>query len=195
MKDIIIEVDDYIKEVTISKAVRPKYKVNKDGEKVISNPRSANKPRMRKINGQDLWSGIDHHLRSKIAKEIKVYFYEIFKKKKLKFINKKHYPLSIGLTFYGPLGDYDLDNHVSWYRKCIQDALCGNVEFIKVTKGKRNSYIPDRENYPALMEDDNVKCIQSIPCDFVESDSSKLIITIKSLKNVHSKRKTKTSDS
>lgn len=184
MKPIEINIDNYIREVVISKAVRAKYKLNKDGDKVVSNPRSAGKPRYKKINGQDLWSGINHNLRSKIAKELKIFFYEHFRNKKIK-IKKKDYPLSIAIIFYGPLGEFDLDNHSSWYRKCIQDALCGNVEFDKVIdeRGKK-SYVPDRKKYPAIIEDDSVLFVRDIPCSYVESEEYKLKIIIKKIEDV-----------
>lgn len=183
MKNIKIEINDYIKEVMISQAIRAKYKINESGERVVSNTRSVGKPRMRKINGQDLWSGIDHHMRNKLAKSIKIYFYEIFREKGLEKFNKEDYPLSINLTFYGPLSEFDLDNHSLWYRKCIQDALCGNVEFLEsISKGGKKSYIPDRDKYPAIIEDDSVIYVRSIPCNYIESEKSKLVIRIKTIK-------------
>jgi hypothetical protein len=175
-KDVIAQfkVPDYMDTVTLAKARRTLYKQDKHGEKVISNPRTAGKPRTKKINGQSLWVGMNHHLRTKIAKELKKYFYEIFRG--MEYI--KEYPIGIELVFYGPLGEYDLDNLCILYRKCCQDSLCGNVEFLcKIDNGKKVFY-PDREKYPAIIEDDNVNFINEIPTRFVESEGKKLIINI-----------------
>lgn len=174
--DIIatFDVPDYMDEVMLSKARRTKYKEDKDGNVKISNPRTAGKPRMKKINGQSLWVGMNHHLRTKISKELKKYFYEIFRG--TKFV--ENYPIGIELVFYGTFGEYDLDNLSILYRKTVQDSLCGNVEFLcKVENGKKSFY-PDREKYPAIIQDDNVNYINEIPTRFVESDSKKLIINI-----------------
>lgn len=119
-KDIIAKfnIADYMDEVVLAKARRTLYKEDKDGNKKIANPRTAGKPRTKKINGQSLWVGMNHHLRAKIGKELKKYFYEIFRG--TKYIKK--YPIGIELVFYGPLGEYDLDNLSILYRKTIQDA-------------------------------------------------------------------------
>lgn len=169
------EINDYIKQVEISKARRAKYRTLKSGEKKISNPKTAGKPRYFKINGQDLWSGIDHNLRSKVAKEIKKYFYNNYFRD-IKEIEE--FPIGIYLGFYGELGDFDIDNLVVWYRKCIADALAGNVEFKKqVTNGKVR-YVADKAKFPPKIPDDSVKFIRAIPTEFIESETNKLIITI-----------------
>ncbi len=177
-----VEIDDYIEYVTLSKKRRPKYhrkgsnipkkyldttKYNfdtkgtlvdvKTGEKVIANPKVANKPRLKKISGQDIWVGIDHHLRSKIAKEVKSYFKIAFKN--IKPLQAKDYPIGVSIDFYKPIGegDYDLDNLVLIYRKCCHDALKG------------------------IIEDDTVAYLRSMPTNFIpisNNQKRRMIITI-----------------
>lgn len=168
------EIADYMDEIVLAKARRTKYKEDKDGNLKIANPRTAGKPRTKKINGQSLWVGMNHHLRTKISKELKKYFYEKFRG--TKYI--EDYPIGIELIFYGSLGEYDLDNMSLLYRKTIQDALCGNVEFLTKVENGKKTFHPDREKYPAIIEDDNVKFITEIPTKFVESSSKKLTINI-----------------
>ncbi len=87
-----VEIPDYIERIQLSKSRRPKFfqkgdnipkryrderffnfngrgvLVNVDTEeRVIANPRAAGTPREKRINGQDIWSGMDHFLRSKKA--------------------------------------------------------------------------------------------------------------------------------
>lgn len=176
-KNIIfrVEIPDYIKSVVLARKRKAKYRINKDGKKVVSNPKFAGKPRVKVINGQDLWVGIDHNMRSKIAKEIKKYFYNIIKD----LPTIEDYPIGVSFVYYGPLGDFDLDNLTVWYRKCFHDALSGNVDFNKtINSNGKTQYVPDRIKYPPKIIDDSVKYIRSMPTDFVESETSKLVITI-----------------
>ena len=142
---IQVVIPHYIHEVAISKQRRaqyyyygdliPKkyqtddgrYKIipNKNGvltdlttmEKIVKNTKSVGKPRYWRIAGNDILSGIDYNLRSKVFKEVKRYFYEQFQD--VPIIDNKYYPLGIGMDFYDTLGDYDLDNLVIIYRKCF----------------------------------------------------------------------------
>jgi hypothetical protein len=206
-----IEIKDYIQDIILSKARRPVYYkkgveltkalqtrldkgdvcwdnkgclIDSEGNKIVKNTRTAGKPRTHRISGQDVWSGIDHNLRSKIGKELKKYLYDHVKH--LKPI--KHYPIGVSLNFFNKEGDYDLDNLEYWYRKCLHDALCGNVEFLKKlvpqkTNPKKTKpvYIPDRRKYKPIIDDDSVKYIQSKPCYFTpvsETSDRKLVIEI-----------------
>jgi len=159
-------------------------------EKIIKNSRSVGKPRYWRIAGNDILSGIDYNLRSKVFKEVKKYFYEKFRD--VPVIEEQYYPLSLGIEFYDMLGDYDLDNLAIVYRKCLTDALCGNVDFTKTNTGRKNktgdsiySYIPDYEKYPKKIIDDSVVYVRKIPTNFfpVEREEDRhLVVTIKSLK-------------
>ena len=159
-------------------------------DKVIKNSLSAGKPRYWSIAGNDVLSGIDHNLRSKVFKELKKYFYEHFRE--VPHITENLYPLEIGITFFDMVGDYDLDNLVIVYRKCLTDALCGNVEFNKTETGRFNKkgeaickYEPDYIKYPKKMIDDSVKYVISAPTMFVPVDrvqDRQLVITINSIK-------------
>ena len=115
MKELCrIEIPDYITHIELTKKRRPVYR--EDG--TVKNERLLNKPRVKKINGQDLWVTIDPHLRSKIAKELKKYFYEIIRD--LPIISE--FPIGITMDFYGKVGDFDIDNLSLWYRKCFHDV-------------------------------------------------------------------------
>lgn len=177
-KEILkLEIPNYLEEIVISKARRTLYKQNKSGEKVISNPRTAGKPRVRKINGQMIWVGMNHHLRSKIARELKRYFYEFFRGKEL----ITDYPIGISIDFYGKAGDFDLDNLCLLYRKTMNDALCGNVDFIaEVSEEGKTVYKPDWEKYPPIIKDDSVQYITENVSRFIntEEGDKKMIITI-----------------
>lgn len=173
-----IEIDDYIEYVTLSKKRKIKYykkgnqipkkyldtrKYNfdtkgilvdvKTGEKIISNPKTANKPRIKKISGQDIWVGINYHLRSKIAKEVKNYFKVAFKN--IKPLENKDYPIGVCIDFYKPIGDgdYDLDNLALIYRKCCHDALKGIIENDTVTylRSMPTNFIPISNNQKRRM--------------------------------------------
>jgi hypothetical protein len=129
-------------------------------EKIIKNIKTHGKPRFHKISGNDLWSGVDHFLRSKIGSETKKYFYEYFRNT----APIVDYPVGLSVTINdnlkGRMGG-DIDNTAYIYIKAIQDALCGNVEFFKVIQpsdktGKcKVSYMPDRIKYPAIIVDDS----------------------------------------
>lgn len=193
-----ITIPQYMEEVLLSKARRPKYYVKSDklpkkllklievgtlvwtnkvlttveGTKVVKNNRVAGKPRTHRISGQDLWSGIDHNLRSKVSKELKKYMYSFIKD--IKPI--KEYPIGIAINFYNVPGNYDLDNLEYWYRKSFQDSLAGNVEFMTTTVVQKTDstktkklYIPDRKKYPPKILDDSVMFIKAKPCAFIDT--------------------------
>lgn len=191
----VIEVKNYIREVELSKKRRATYyaentKIPKrylDKEKydfingylsdlstktkIIKNSRSVHKPRYKRIQGQDIWRGINFNIRSKIAKEMKKYFYEKFRG--IPVINE--YPIEVKIDFYDNVDEgEDLDNMIYFYRKCIHDALCGNVEFKKISIEKNGvvteEFVPDRKKYPQIIIDDSKKYIQSIPTRFYPVD-------------------------
>jgi hypothetical protein len=117
-------------------------------EKVLKNTKSAGKPRYRKISGQDIWSGINHNLRSKIAKELKNYFKEFIIKSGITTIDESKYPLGVAIFFHKPIGqgNWDIDNHSLIYRKCILDSL---VE-------------------KQIIRDDSVTYVRQVPCNYYD---------------------------
>ena len=148
----------------------------RSGTRVIKNVRTAGKEKWVKISGQDLWSGINHNLRSKIAKELKKFFY--FNLRDVQPISPSSYPLGIGIEIYDVYDDGDIDNMEHIYRKCLHDAMCGNVSFIKNEAGK---WVPERDKYPPIIEDDNKRCVQEIwtrffPIENHEERMMKIII-------------------
>ena len=205
MKLVVIEIPNYIREIQLSKSRRPKYYPETDSipkryqndrygfingylyeletsTKLVKNKAYIQKPRFKRIQGQDIWRGINFNLRSKISKEIKKYFYEQFRG--IPYITE--YPLEIRIDYYDKMNEgEDLDNLAYWYRKCIHDALCGNVEFNKVNVEKEGKTvqenIPDREKYPQIIVDDSKKYIQSIPTKFhpiKDDETPKMVIEI-----------------
>lgn len=191
MSNIVVVVPDYIKQVQLSKSRRAKYYKEGDripkkysntenynfvkdclteiatGQRVVRNVRTAGKERLKKVQGQDIWRGINFNLRSKIAKELKKYFYEYFRG--IPRVNK--YPIGIRIDFYDNVEEgEDIDNMIYFYRKTIHDALSGNVDFKKVTFTKNNvevtEMVPDHQNYPPIIIDDSKKYVQSIPTRF-----------------------------
>ena len=139
------------------------------GEKIVRNSRSAGKPRYQKISGNAMWAGMNYNLRSKIATEMKKFFYEFFRDSKP--LLAEDYPIGIGLiitdNLSGRAGE-DIDNMAYLYRKNIHDALCGNVMFNKEIHEGKTSYVPDRNAYPAIIEDDNR--------DFITEIKTKIIV-------------------
>jgi len=190
-KIIKIEINKYIEHVTISKKRRPKYKIDSIGEKVLLNPRTVGKERKWKINGQSLYSGMNHNLRAKVVKEIKKYLYEFIRP----IPEIKWKPVCIELEFYYVKGvknkkgevvnSWDLGNQEFIWMKCFEDALCGNVDFIQKDppEGKKKKVsIPMRDKYPAKIEDDSVEFIAQRICTFKPIESTedrKLIFIIK----------------
>jgi hypothetical protein len=196
--DYVITIPDYIEKVKISDKRRAKFfGVNDDlpkkyqteqytwdstgsvlidketGKKAIKNSVSAGKERFWKINGQDLWSGMDPHLRSKVAKEMKMYFYEYFRG-----LTIDSFPIGVELTFYDKENILDIDNLSYIYTKVILDAMCGNVVFRPIEVDGKTQHVPDYQEYPQIIPNDNVQFVNHIASDYVISDERKLIIKI-----------------
>lgn len=146
-------------------------------EPILKNPRTAGTERIKKISGQEMWSGMHCHLRSKIAKSLKIHFYHYIKD--LEPLAADDYPIGISLDVYDIMaGNADIDNLTSIYRKTLHDTLSGNVEFIKSDDGK---FYPDRETYHQTIEDDDLNHVQYISSRFYPVDTTderKLVIKI-----------------
>jgi hypothetical protein len=209
-----VEIPNYIKKIPISRSGRIKYYkkldnipkkykndhyifkgnylVDKDsGEKIIKRKPSG-KPREQKISGQDIWRGINYHMRSKVASELKKYFYSYLSNVPV-LDDELIYPLSVRLDFYDHINEgEDIDNMAFMYRKCLHDSLCGNVSFQKVENGTDKSgkptymLVPDRETFPPKIIDDRKEYIQDIPTRFFpinEDETPKIVIEVCSLKD------------
>jgi len=207
-----VEIPNYIKKVQISGAPRTKFYKEGDvipkkysGDRYIfknkflidSNSKervikrhSSGRPKEHAIRGQEIWRGIDYHLRSKVASELKKYLYD-----KIKDIpplmDDLMYPLSIRIDFYDKVNEgEDLDNMIYFYRKCCHDALGGNVLFDKVSAGKDKKgkeqfhMVPNRDLYPPKIIDDDKIHVQDIPTRFYpigDDEEAKMVIEICSL--------------
>jgi hypothetical protein len=162
-----------------------KYDFNKDGVliditthiPVVKNIRTAGKERTIKISGQDIWVGMNHHLRSKISKELKKFFYDAIKE--CQVLDDKDYPIGISIDIYDVIqSSADIDNFEHIYRKCLHDALAGNIEFVKNENGKFSS---DKENYISIIKDDNLNYVRQMVTTFypIENhDDSQMIIKL-----------------
>ena len=95
--------------------------ITPDGQLILRNARSVNTPRMRKINGQEFYSGVTRPaLRVKIVNAIK----DSFRPYIQDLPRFKEFPIQIECCFYDIPGraDWDLDN--KWiYCKVFQDLL------------------------------------------------------------------------
>lgn len=144
------------------------FLVDVDGKKVVSNPRSVGTPKLKKINGQEIYSGMPHHMRAKIVKTIKDFY-----KKHLKNIDPvDSFPIQIEMELHAPIevGNWDLDN--LWiYNKCFQDALTDlgiipddNIQYI--TKPASPLFFPvenmeDRKLVYRIYSDDREVILQN----------------------------------
>lgn len=180
-----VEIPNYIKYVQLSKQRRAKYfskgsKIPKkylnnpelfsfntkgvlvnveDDSKIIANPKAFGTPRMKKIRGNDIWSGMDPFLRAKIARDLKHYFKKVYAEHNLQPLRERDYPIGVALMFHDIINEdsQDLDNLSLVYRKCSLDALKG------------------------IIEDDKLQYIREIPCSFIPIESekdNKLVIII-----------------
>lgn len=209
-----VEIPNYIRRVQIAKPARTQYYRSTDHipkkysnsnyiikskflfdtrtkERVVKRI-TTGKPREHPMRGQEIWRGMDYHLRSKIASELKKYLYD--KIKDMPVIDDELiYPLSVRIDFYDNVNEgEDIDNMVYFYRKATHDSLCGNVSFDKVDSGTdkkgKSIYqmIPDRNLYPPKLIDDDKLHIQDIPTRFYpikEGETPKMVIEICSLKD------------
>ena len=163
----IIEIPNFITHVQLSKKQRAKYYKKgrkkelpkkyqkpeygyrkKDGVLIhlktgippIANPRVVGTPKIKKINGQDIYRGrINPHMRSKIVSEMKQFFEDKLRKQKIKPIPFNHYPLEMELEMHLPLNDsFDVDNAGWLYVKAIQDVLVS----LQIIKNDVGVYLP-----------------------------------------------------
>lgn len=165
----VIEIPDYIKYVILSQKRRTLYwtvddknlpakvrnqltgidknkrLLGKDGKPIVKNPRAAGTPRMRKINGQDIYAGFGSHFyRQAVVEQVKASFMKV-----LKDIPRLDYlPVRIDAQLHEEPGtaNWDLDN--LWiYIKCMLDCLSSSgiipddtIEFI--TKAPSFEFYP-----------------------------------------------------
>ena len=136
--------------------------VTPDGQPILRNARTVNTPRMRKINGQEFYSGITRPaMRVKIVNAIK----DSFRPYIADLPRIKQFPIKLACEFHDLPGkaDWDLDN--KWiYCKVFQDLLVqegrlpdDNIKF--VSQAAAMEYYPvedeqDRQLVFHIMTDD-----------------------------------------
>ena len=97
--------------------------LDKDGEKILLNPRTAGKPKFNKLSGNAFFSGYGSiAIRRKMAGELKQFFVDAINASDLEPITE--YPIQIGWEIHCPVGqgNWDLDN-LWFYKKFFIDAL------------------------------------------------------------------------
>lgn len=176
MDDIlcVIEIPKYIKHLLLSNKRRPVYYKKGDalpkrleaknypfddkgrmidhaGALVVKNARTVGTPRLKKINGQDIYSGYaTHHLRANMVNQIKASFMKV-----LKNIPQVNYtPVRIDAQIHEVIGaaNWDLDN--LWiYIKCMQDCLTDagiipddTIEYVTKAPSFEFFPVPDEES-------------------------------------------------
>ena len=106
-------------------AVSSKYGTflsDKEGNAIAGNKNQIGKPKLKKINGQDIWSGnVNKHTRAKFKSVLNNYYYEIISKyqEELKCLKL---PLTIKFKFEYD-GKQDIDNHSYIHIKVILDVI------------------------------------------------------------------------
>lgn len=174
MSEIVLSIPDYVTQVMLSKKRRTKY--TKSGK--VS--KTSGTPKYHRVAGNDLWASLNPHIRAKILKELKMWFYNSFVRN---MPDLKDFPLSITFEFHGVLDDYDLDNLDIFYRKAFLDCLAGHVIQIPVknetisTGNKVKEW--DYESYPPKIPDDSVHFIREVKSEFIPAESPMLVIKIK----------------
>lgn len=131
-----------------------------DGLVVPSNSKTVDRPRIKKVNGQDVYNQNAMTFgRAKIVNILHDYFRDILNIEPISDIN--NYPLLLDLQFFvHDMGKQNIDNDNKWiWRKCIQDTL---VE---------NGIIPDDNVYNISKNSEETTLIPN-------TDSQKLIIRI-----------------
>lgn len=156
---------------------RNKVLVDSEGTPIIKNSRTAGTPRMKKINGQEIYSGNMHvRERAKIVSEMKGFFADHVEKafKKYGPIPDDEMPVKVSIEIHTIVGEgnWDLDN--LWiYNKVIQDVIA------------ECRFIPnDNINYVT-----NTGELQFVEIDDIEK--RKIVIKIEKDKQNESKRQTK----
>lgn len=95
--------------------------LDETGTPVIKNSRTAGKPRLQKINGQAIYSGMNPHLRSKMMDQM----HEFFNGHIDKLDPVTEFPICVALTFSDSSGETlpDVDNQSWIYVKAILDCM------------------------------------------------------------------------
>lgn len=103
-------------------------------EFVIANPKAVGKAKYHRINGQDIWTGIHHNIRVKVAATL----HEFFNTKLEHITPIDTFPIIVNLRIYDTLKHknhyWDVDNRTLIYNKVFMDAIV------------RKGIIPDDKN-------------------------------------------------
>lgn len=95
------------------------------GKVVIANTKTVGKPRLEKVNGQNIYNGTANPImRSALINKIHNYFKPLLKDVVIPK-DIEYYPLCLELIFYvKDQGKFNVDNDNKWiWRKCIQDTI------------------------------------------------------------------------
>lgn len=189
---LTIEIPKYVLRVKLSKARRKMYYtrgmkipkkyincgfnrkgflVDKNGNPIVKNSRSAGKPRYLKLSGNWIISNQSTHVRRKAISELKAFYVRKLGEMDLGPLPEDAYPLRIEWDIYAPIGkaDWDVDN-LYFYWKYFCDALRNesilaedNVRFITLPPAP--CFIPvesdDERKFVFRFYTDDRECIQN----------------------------------
>ena len=172
-----ITIPDFITHIQTAKAQRPKYIYKGDvrpeyarefihwnkkgqlldwrGNPALKNPKTANRPTYKKINGNAVYSGMHHALRAKTVRLMKE-SYKPHLENLLSYAGR--FPVDITMEIHQKLRKKeDIDN--KWiYSKTFLDALVDNH----------------------ILPDDTIRTVRSIKMVGVHAEHNKLVIHIES---------------
>lgn len=129
-----------------------------DGIIIPSNSRTVDKPRLKKVNGQDVYNQNAMTFgRSKIVQILHEYFDKFLKGQQP--IQEEHYPLTIQMTFnVHDMGRNNVDNDNKWiWRKVLQDTMVDNKlipdDNVNIINGNMEitNLIPGSENQSLII--------------------------------------------
>lgn len=164
---------EYLTKIQLSKTRRKKYYSIKDkipkkflglpfdskgflldanGEKILKNGKSCDKPRFLTINGQAIWNGqISRFSRAKVSNTLHEYFMENIQKQLDKpiIIPQGKY-IHWKFAFYKQEFPQDLTNHTFLYKKTFEDVMVKSLKYIpddnaKYIRGCTDLYIQSSE--------------------------------------------------
>jgi hypothetical protein len=142
------------------------FLLDKQGNKVLRNTKTAGKPRMISINAQKIYVGIHHSVRSKIVTELHSLFLSAFSKQLPPKIELGDNKILICLHFYDVYTPKlpDLDNLANLFVKCGVDCL--------TTANNPNQLKGSVTHKLGILPDDKMQFISNIVVEFTHVESA-----------------------
>jgi hypothetical protein len=124
LNSIEVIIPQFQSHYVLSKSRRIKYRILKSGQKIISNKKTAGKPRLWRVNGQGMYNGsLNPIMRATITKYYHKYLEQFVILNLLPF-DTENFPLSVSLDIYEIREDKipDIGNLWIWL-KWFEDVL------------------------------------------------------------------------